>query len=57
VYRVSAAVTFGCYVVGLWHNWIRWGQSTRFTVTYSLDGIIYALITGATFAWLWPRQA
>jgi hypothetical protein len=24
-------------------------------VTNSLDGIIYALITGATFGWLWPR--
>jgi hypothetical protein len=55
VFRVSGAVTFCCYVVALWQNWIWWGQGTRFTVTYSLDGIIYALITGATFAWLWPH--
>lgn len=55
VFRVSAAVSFCCYVVGLWHNWIWWGQGTRFTITYSLDGIIYAVITGATFGWLWPR--
>ncbi|MDQ6830786.1 MAG: hypothetical protein M3081_18140 [Gemmatimonadota bacterium] len=52
VFRVSGAVAFCCYVVALWQNWIWWGQSTRFTVTNSLDGIIFALITGATFGWL-----
>ena len=55
VFRVSAAVTLCSYVLGLWQNWIWWGQSTRYTVTYSLDGIIFALVTGATFGWLWPR--
>jgi hypothetical protein len=55
VFRVSGAVTFCCYVVGLWQNWIWWGQTTRYTMTYSLDGIIFALVTGATFGWLWPR--
>ena len=55
VFRVTGAIAFGCYVIALWNNWIWWGQGTRFTITYSLDGIIYALVTGATFAWLWPR--
>jgi hypothetical protein len=55
VFRVSGVVTFCCYVVAHWQNWIWWGRSTRFTVTNSLDGIIYALITGATFGWLWPH--
>lgn len=55
VFRVSGAVTFCCYVVALWQNWIWWGRSTRFTLTYSVDGVVYALVTGATFAWLWPR--
>ena len=55
VFRVSGAVAFCCYVVAHWQNWIWWGKSTRFTVTQSLDGIIYALITGATFGWLWPH--
>jgi len=55
VFRVSGAVTFCCYVVAHWQNWIWWGKSTRFTITYSLDGIIYALVTGATFGWLWPK--
>jgi len=55
VFRVSGTVAFCCYVVAHWQNWIWWGKSTRFTVTNSLDGIIYALVTGATFGWLWPR--
>lgn len=55
VFRMSGTVTFGCYVAAHWQNWIWWGKGTRFTVTHSLDGIIYALITGATFGWLWPR--
>ena len=55
VMRVSAVVTFCCYAVAHWQNWIWWGKSTRFTVTHSLDGIIYALLTGGTFGWLWPR--
>ena len=55
VFRVSATVAFCCYVVALWQSWIWWGKSTRFTLTYSLDGVAYALVTGATFAWLWPK--
>jgi hypothetical protein len=55
VFRVSGAVTFCCYSVAHWQNWIWWGKSTRFTLTYSLDGLVYALVTGATFGWLWPR--
>ena len=51
----AVSVPAVCYVVALWHNWIWWGQSTRFTVTNSLDGIVYALITGATLGWLWPH--
>src|SRR5262249_35695707 len=55
VFRVSGAVAFCCYAVAHWQNWIWWGKSTRFTLTYSVDGLMYALVTGATFGWLWPR--
>ena len=55
VFRVSGAVTFCCYAVAHWQNWIWWGKSTRFTLTHSVDGLVYALVTGATFGWLWPR--
>src|SRR5262245_12267934 len=55
VFRVSGTVAFCCYAVAHWQNWIWWGKSTRMTVTYSVDGLLYALVTGATFGWLWPR--
>jgi hypothetical protein len=55
VFRVSGAVAFCCYVVALWNNWIWWGQSTRRTITYSFDGLIFALVTAGTFGWLWPK--
>ena len=55
VFRVSGTVAFCCYVVAHWQNWIWWGRTTRFTLTYSVDGLVYALVTGATFGWLWPR--
>ena len=55
VFRVSGTVAFCCYVVAHWQNWIWWGRSTRITLTYSVDGLLYAVVTGATFGWLWPR--
>lgn len=55
VFCVSALVAFSCYSVAHWQNWIWWGKSTRFTLTYSVDGLVYAIVTGATFGWLWPK--
>ena len=55
VFRVSGAVTFCCYSVAHWQNWIWWGKGTRFTLTNTIDGLVYALVTGATFGWLWPK--
>ena len=55
VFRVSGTVAFCCYVVARWEDWIWWGRGTRITLTYSVDGLIYAIVTGTTFGWLWPR--
>ncbi|HVZ39668.1 MAG TPA: hypothetical protein VHI13_10360 [Candidatus Kapabacteria bacterium] len=55
VFRISGAVTFCCYAVAHWQNWIWWGRSTRVTLTHSVDGLMYAVVTGVAFGWLWPR--
>ena len=55
VFRVSGTVAFCCYSVAHWQNWIWWGKGTRFTLTHTLDGLIYALVTAGTFGWLWPK--
>lgn len=54
VMRVTGAIAFGCY--GLSHVsdsiWKAqpWGNTGRAL----LDGVIYAIVTGATFRLLWP---
>jgi hypothetical protein len=55
VFRISGAVTFCCYAVAHWQHWIWWGKGLRFTVTHTLDAVIFALVTAGTFGWLWPR--
>jgi hypothetical protein len=32
---------------------VAWGTTLKFV----FDGVVYALVTGATFAWLWPAAA
>jgi hypothetical protein len=54
VFRVSGTVTFCCYAMAHWQNWIWWGKGTRFTLTHTIDGLAYALVTAGTFGWLWP---
>jgi hypothetical protein len=55
VFHVSGAVAFCCYSVAHWQNWIWWGKGTRITMTNTVDGLIFALVTAGTFGWLWPR--
>ena len=33
---MSGLVAFCCYAVAHWQNWIWWGRSTRFTLTYGV---------------------
>jgi len=55
VFRIVSTVAFAAYALALWQMsiWYRraWGSSLRST----LDGVIYALLTGGAFGWLWPR--
>lgn len=42
--------TFGMLPQGIW-----FGSKLRAMVTCFADGVVYGLVTGAIFAWLWPR--
>ena len=55
VFRVSGTVAFCCHAVAHWQNRIWWGKGARYTLTYSADGLLYALVTAGAFGWLWPR--
>jgi hypothetical protein len=45
-----AAYAFSPLVHGVW-----FGQKTRALALMLVDGVAYGLVTGAMFAWLWPR--
>jgi hypothetical protein len=36
-------------------NGIWWAHSWRSVSKYVVDGVIYGVIIGATFMWLWPK--
>jgi hypothetical protein len=54
VFRVTGAVAFAAYVLALWHDWIWYSSGLGATVRSTIDGLVYALLTGGTFGWLWP---
>lgn len=54
VFRFASAAAalgyaFSSVPDSIWKG-VRWSTTARFL----FDGIVYALVTGATFAWLWP---
>lgn len=57
VLRVIGTVTFMAYAFGVVPYAIWWGQPWKSVLKDIVDGLIYGLITGAVFAWLWPSGA
>jgi hypothetical protein len=54
VFRVTSTVAFAGYALALWQNWIWYSRSLGYTVRTTIDGLIYALLTGGAFGALWP---
>ena len=57
VFRIAGTVAILGYAFSnvtdsIWKS-ISWGTTCKFVV----DGIVYGLVTAATFAWLWPAVA
>ena len=55
VFRFAAATAFLSYALALWPMSIWYRRSWSLTVKATVDGLIYALVTGVAFGWLWPR--
>jgi len=55
VFRVVAGVAFGAYALGLWQFSIWYKRSWGTTIRYTIDGLVYALLTAGCFGWLWPH--
>lgn len=55
VFRVVATVTFMAYAFGAIPNGVWFGQPWKSVFKHVVDGLVYALVTGALFCWLWPQ--
>jgi len=52
LFHTVALTAFGGYSLGLWQLSIWYRRAWSTTLKSTFDGVIYALITGATFVWL-----
>ena len=43
------------YAFALWPLSIWYGRSWSATIRGTIDGLVYGLLTGGTFGWLWPH--
>jgi hypothetical protein len=55
VFRVASAVTFVAYAMGQWPATIWYGKAWQTSVKNTIDALVYGLLTGGAFGWLWPR--
>jgi len=55
VFRFVAVAAFLGYALALWQFPIRYARSVTMTIKATVDGLVYALVTAGTFAWLWPH--
>jgi len=54
VFRITSAVGFTGYVLGGYQEAIWMGKSWSAAFKDTMDGLIYALLMGGCFGWLWP---
>ena len=55
VFRFVGATAFVGYSLALWQMSIWYRRSWLTTTKATVDGAIYAVLTAATFGWLWPH--
>ena len=55
VFRFAGTTAFVAYALALPQNSIWWRRNWGMTIRTMVDGLIYGLLTGGTFGWLWPR--
>ena len=55
VFVIVAVAAFGGHALALWPATIWYGKSLSTTLTSTIDGAVFGILTGAVFAWMWPR--
>lgn len=54
VFRFAGVTAFAGYGLGMWQMTIWYSRSVTTTIKNTVDALIYALLTGGAFGWLWP---
>jgi hypothetical protein len=54
VFRLAGTTAFIGYSLALLHDSIWYARAWSTTFKFLFDGLIYGLLTGGTFGWLWP---
>jgi hypothetical protein len=54
VFRFAGTTAFIGYSFALLHDSIWYKRCWMTTFKFMFDGLIYGLLTGGTFGWLWP---
>ena len=54
VFRFAATIAFVGYGLALWQHSIWYRRKWATTLRSNVDALIYGLLTGGTFGWLWP---
>ena len=57
VFRVAGATAILAYCAGQIPGAIFFSKPGRFVLTDFIDGLVYGILTGIVFAWLWPDAA
>ena len=55
VFRLASVTAFIGYSAALWPASIWYRRSWGTTIRSTIDGLVYGLLTGGMFGWLWPR--
>jgi hypothetical protein len=55
VFRFAGCTAFVGHSLALADNSIWFHRNWGMTIKSMIDGLIYGLLTGGTFGWLWPR--
>lgn len=55
VFQLAGTTAFAGYALALWQMTIWYHRSAAITLRSTIDGLLYALVTGGMFGWLWPR--
>ena len=55
VFRIVGAVAFIGFAAALWQDSIWWNRKWSTTLKFTVDGLVYGLLTAGVFGWLWPR--